>query len=212
MEDPSYWILFLSAAILLNIAPGPDMIYLISKTMSQGKRVGFASILGLGTGALIHTLFVSLGISAIISTSVVVFKIIKYTGAAYLFYLGIKALLSGGLKFKENKKKEGDSSFFKSFSQAVIIDITNPKVALFFIAFLPQFYRNNGTSKIIQFMTLGLIIILIGFIVESIIVLLSDKIAYLLKKKPIVSRVLDKVFGTVLIGLGIRLVVQKENY
>jgi len=74
--------------------------------MSQGKRVGFASILGLGTGALIHTLFVSLGISAIISTSVVVFKIIKYTGAAYLFYLGIKAILSGGLKFKENEKKK----------------------------------------------------------------------------------------------------------
>jgi len=100
MEASSYWVLFLSAAILLNIAPGPDMVYLISKTMSQGKRVGFASILGLGTGALIHTLFVSLGISAIISTSVVVFKIIKYTGAAYLFYLRIKALLSGGLKFK----------------------------------------------------------------------------------------------------------------
>lgn len=210
MEDPSYWILFLSAAILLNIAPGPDMLYLISKTMSQGKRVGFASILGLGTGALIHTLFVSLGISAIISTSIVVFKIIKYTGAAYLFYLGIKALLSGGLKFKENKKKEGDTSFFKSFYQAVVIDLTNPKVALFFIAFLPQFYRDNGTSKIIQFMALGLIIILIGFIVESTIVLLSDKIAHLLKKKPIVSRVLDKVFGTVLIGLGVRLVVQKD--
>jgi len=210
MEDYSFWMLFLSAAILLNIAPGPDMIYLISKTMSQGKRVGFASILGLGTGALIHTLFVSLGISAIISTSVVVFKIIKYTGAAYLFYLGIKALLSGGLKFKENKKKEGNSSFFKSFSQAVIIDVTNPKVALFFIAFLPQFYRDNGTSKVAQFMTLGLIIILIGFIVETLIVLLSDKIAHLLKKKPIISRVLDKVFGTVLIGLGIRLVVQKN--
>ena len=210
MEDFSYWMLFLSAAILLNIAPGPDMIYLISKTMSQGKRVGFASILGLGTGALIHTLFVSLGISAIISTSVVVFKIIKYTGAAYLFYLGIKALLSGGLKFKENERKEGDDSFFKSFSQAVIIDVTNPKVALFFIAFLPQFYRDNGTSKITQFMTLGLIIILIGFIVESTIVLLSDKIAHLLKKKPIVSRVLDKLFGTVLIGLGIRLVAQKD--
>jgi threonine/homoserine/homoserine lactone efflux protein len=210
MEDPSYWMLFLSAAILLNIAPGPDMLYLISKTLSQGKRVGFASILGFGTGALIHTLFVSLGISAIISTSVVGFKIIKYTGAAYLFYLGIKALLSGGIKFKENEKKEGDNSFLKSFSQAVIIDVTNPKVALFFIAFLPQFYRVNGTSKIIQFMTLGLIIILIGFIVESIIVLLSDKIAHLLKKKPIVSRILDKVFGTVLIGLGIRLVIQKD--
>ena len=210
MEDPSYWMLFLSAAILLNIAPGPDMLYLISKTLSQGKRVGFASILGFGTGALIHTLFVSLGISAIISTSVVGFKIIKYTGAAYLFYLGIKALLSGGIKFKENEKKEGDNSFLKSFSQAVIIDVTNPKVALFFIAFLPQFYRVNGTSKIIQFMTLGLIIILIGFIVESIIVLLSDKIAHLLKKKPIVSRVLDKIFGTVLIGLGIRLIIQKD--
>ena len=165
MENSSYWVFFLSAAILLNIAPGPDMVYLISKTLSKGKRIGFASIIGLGTGALIHTLFVSLGISVIISTSVIVFKIIKYIGASYLFYLGIKGLLFGGLNFKGIENEAEDSSFFKSFYQAVIIDVTNPKVALFFIAFLPQFYVNNGTSKIAQFMILGLIIILIEFVI-----------------------------------------------
>jgi len=210
MATTSYWILFLTAAILLNIAPGPDMIYLITKTMSKGKVIGFASILGLGTGALIHTLFVALGISAIISTSVVVFKIIKYTGALYLFYLGIKGLFFGGINLNEIEKDKQSESFVRAFFQAVIIDVTNPKVALFFIAFLPQFYLNNGTSKIVQFMMLGIIIVLIGFIVESIIVLLSDKIANILKTKPVIAKVLDKLFGSALIGLGIRLIIQKD--
>ena len=209
MENTSYWILFLSSAILLNIAPGPDMMYLISRTISHGKQVGFATVLGLGTGAMVHTLFVSLGISAIITTSLVAFRIIKYVGAFYLLYLGIKELSSGKIKFDDNKEIK-NSSFLKSFYQAILIDVTNPKVALFFMAFLPQFYRNNGTSKIVQFMLLGIIIILIGFIVESGIVLLSNKIANLLKKNPIISNILDKAFGGVLIGLGVRLVVQKD--
>ncbi len=209
MENTSYWILFLLSAILLNIAPGPDMMYLISRTISHGKRVGFATVLGLGTGAMVHTLFVSLGISLIITTSVVAFKIIKYIGAFYLFYLGIKELSSGKIELDGNRETK-NSSFIKAFYQAILIDVTNPKVALFFMAFLPQFYRNNGTSKIVQFMILGTIIILIGFIVESGIVLLSDKIANLLKKNPIISNILDKAFGGVLVGLGIRLVVQKD--
>lgn len=92
----------------------------------------------------------------------------------------------------------------------MIVDITNPKVALFFIAFLPQFYRENGTSRVIQFLMLGLIIIGIGFLVESTIVLLSDKLAVFLRKQPVVSQVLDKLFGSVLIILGIRLIIQKD--
>jgi len=210
MDNQSYWVIFITAAILLNIAPGPDMIYLITKTMAKGKKIGFASILGLGTGALIHTLFVALGISAIISTSVVVFKIIKYIGAGYLFYLGIKGIFFGGINISNVEKSQEKESFIKAFFQAIIIDVTNPKVALFFIAFLPQFYLNNGTSKIVQFMTLGIIIVLIGFVVESTIVLLADKIANVLKTKPTVAKVLDKLFGTVLIGLGIRLIIQKN--
>ena len=207
----TYWILFLSAALLLNISPGPDMIYLVTRTITHGKKSGFASMLGFGTGAMIHALFVSLGISAIISTSIAAFTVLKYTGAAYLFYLGIRSLISGGIKFEKPKENKADVPFISSYFQAVLVDITNPKVALFFMAFLPQFYRNNGTSRIEQFMTLGIIIVLMGFIIETAIVLLSDKISGVLRGKPLVSKIMDKLFGIILIALGTRLIFEKSK-
>jgi len=210
MEISAYWILFLSTALLLNISPGPDLLYLISKTISYGKRTGFATMLGLGSGAIIHTLFVSLGISIIISKSIIIFTIIKYLGAAYLLYLGIKTLFTKNIENSKYNNKNKNETFFESYIQAIIIDVTNPKVAIFFIAFLPQFYRNNGTSQLIQFMILGLIIVLIGFIIESLVVLMSDRIINLLKQKPFVSKIIDKVFGGVMIGLGIKLILEKK--
>jgi threonine/homoserine/homoserine lactone efflux protein len=210
MNESAYWLLFISTAIILNISPGPDLLYLISKTMSYGKRTGFATMLGFGTGAMIHTLFVSLGISIIISKSILIFTIIKYIGATYLFYLGIKTILSKNIGHLESQNKFKSESFLKSYVQAVIIDITNPKVAIFFIAFLPQFYRNNGTSQLTQFMTLGIIIVLIGFIVESFVILLLDKLIKHIKQKPSISYVIDKVFGGILIALGIRLIFDKK--
>jgi threonine/homoserine/homoserine lactone efflux protein len=211
MDSASYWIIFLTAALLLNITPGPDIIFLISKTLSHGRKSGFATVLGLGTGAMIHTLFVSLGISVIITKSVMLFTIIKYVGALYLFYLGLRAFFCGGIKFKNEEKKRSQESFFNSFYQAVIIDVTNPKVALFFIAFLPQFYRNNGNSKIVQFLTLGLIIVLIGFAVESLIVVISDRIAGVLKRKPAFAKIMDNLLGTMFIALGVKLLFEKSR-
>lgn len=207
-----YWIILLTAALFLNIAPGPDMIFLITQTLSRGKRIGTASMLGFGTGAMIHATFVALGISAIISTSMLAFHIIKYIGAAYLLYLGIKTLVSGGLNISliESTETTGND-FLKTWLQAIVIDVTNPKVALFFIAFLPQFYREDGGPKVIQFLFLGLIIVLVGFLVESLIIILSDKIASLLMKKPIISKLIDKVFGSVLIGLGLKLVLEDKK-
>jgi threonine/homoserine/homoserine lactone efflux protein len=210
MNESAYWFLFISTAIILNISPGPDLLYLISKTMSYGKRTGFATMLGFGTGAMIHTLFVSLGISIIISKSILVFTIIKYIGAIYLFYLGIKTILSRNLDRFGAQNKYKSESFLKSYFQAIIIDITNPKVAIFFIALLPQFYRNNGSSQLIQFMTLGVIIVVIGFIVESLVIILLDKIIKQIKQKPSISYVIDKVFGGILIALGIRLILDKK--
>jgi threonine/homoserine/homoserine lactone efflux protein len=209
--DHAYWVLFISTALLLNISPGPDMIYLISQTMSYGKKVGFASVLGLGLGALVHTIFVSLGISLIISTSIIVFTIIKFIGAGYLFYLGIKAFILGGIDFSQYERKTDDKTFVRALVNAIVIDVTNPKVAMFFIALLPQFYRNNGTSKMIQFLLLGSIIVLVGFLVEGLIVILADKIADSLRTKPRISKILDKAFGTVLIGLGVKLVFEKNS-
>jgi threonine/homoserine/homoserine lactone efflux protein len=186
------------------------MLFLVSRTLSHGKRAGFASMLGFGTGAMIHSLFVSLGISALLAASATAFTVIKYIGAGYLFYLGLQAFFSGGLRFEAVGTVEGSEPFSRSFLQAVVTDVTNPKVAIFFIAFLPQFYRANGTPKMVQFMSLGAIIVLIGFVIESAIVIASGRIAGMLRKKPAVSRVLDRLFGTVMIGLGAKLLFTKN--
>ena len=207
----SYWAPFIITAIILNITPGPDMIYLITQSISSGKKVGFASILGFGTGALIHSLFVALGITAVITASITVFHIIKTIGAGYLFYLGIKTLLQKTSNLSVISGEKRKISFIQSYLNAVIIDLTNPKVALFFMALLPQFYRNNGSSELYQFMLLGSIIVIIAFFIEGIIVLLSDKIAGSLKKNRILTKLIDKLFGTVLIALGIKLVLEKRT-
>ena len=99
MESSSYWLLFLSAAVAINIAPGPDLIYIISKTIAQGRKIGFASSLGVCTGALVHVFAAGLGLSAILATSAIAFSGVKYIGAAYLVYLGIKSLTSKGTTF-----------------------------------------------------------------------------------------------------------------
>lgn len=210
MNDISYWLLFLTAAVLLNISPGPDMLFLISRTVSYGRRVGLASVLGLGTGALIHTVFVSLGISVIISASLLAFNIIKYLGAAYLLYLGLQAFFAGGLQLKDTGRAAKTPSLWEAYYQAVLIDVFNPKVAIFFMAFLPQFYRHNTTPKMFQFLALGLIIILIGLLVESLVVLASVKLSAKLQESTLFIGIIDKLYGAVLIGLGLRLALEKQ--
>ncbi len=207
----SYWIVFLSAALLLNLAPGPDMLFLVTQTLSRGKRIGLASMLGFGTGALMHATFVALGVSALLATSAMIFKMVKWAGAAYLFYLGISSIVSGRLDVSLDEPKQGGGSFVKTYLQAVAVDLTNPKVALFFVAFLPQFYRDDGGSKLGQFLLLGLIIVIIGFLVEGLIIVLSDRIARLLKADPRIASVIDKAFGAVLVALGLRLVLEKNS-
>lgn len=211
MNDLSYWLLFLTAALLLNISPGPDMLFLISRTVSHGRKVGLASVLGLGSGALIHTIFVSLGISVIISASILVFNIIKYLGAAYLIYLGLQAFLAGGLKTGGAGKAAKAPSFWEAYYQAVLIDLFNPKVAIFFMAFLPQFYRANSMPKMLQFLVLGLIIIVMGFLIEAVVVFASAKLSGALKKSTFLTRVIDGIYGSVLIALGVRLALERQS-
>ncbi|WP_320127753.1 LysE family translocator [uncultured Sphaerochaeta sp.] len=210
--EQHFWLGFLITAFFMNIAPGPDMIYLVSQTMAYGKKVGFASILGLGAGAFIHTTFVALGISAILTTSVVVFKTIKLIGAGYLLYLGFRSLFFGGKPiFSKTQSSSEPKSFRKAFLSAVLIDVTNPKVALFFIAILPQFYRENSIPKTAQFLVLGLVIILVGFLVEGVTVLLADTFTTALRTKPIYAQILDKAFGCVLIALGAKLLLNRDT-
>lgn len=134
----AHWATFFTAAILLNVSPGPDMAFILGQTVKRGVRSGFSAMFGIWTGAFIHVVFAALGLSAILATSAVAFSAVKWIGAAYLIWLGIQSLLSKGTHTAVNSQVS-PKSFTKIFKQGVLVAALNPKVAIFFLAFLPQF-------------------------------------------------------------------------
>ncbi len=147
------------------------MIYILSRTIAQGRKIGIASSLGVCSGALVHVFAAAFGLSAILATSAVAFSIVKYVGAAYLICLGILALRSKGVSFDIPVEKQVQLTFWKAFRQGAFIDIFNPKVAIFFMAFLPQFVRPELGHASVQILILGFLVILVSVVVESFIVL-----------------------------------------
>lgn len=195
--------LFLLSGIILNITPGADTMYILGRSISQGKRAGILSILGISSGALIHTLLASVGLSLILAKSIVAFSIIKYAGAAYLIYLGIKTLLSSDTLTLNEVKTD---SMFKIYLQGVLTDLLNPKVALFFISFLPQFVTANNSYGPLPFLLLGLTFITTGTLWCIFLALSSASVTNKLRDNPNVFRLLNKLVGCLFIGLGLRLV------
>jgi len=211
MNEYSYWIVFITAAFVINISPGPDILYILSQTFSHGKKIGFVSSLGVCTGSLFHITLVAFGLSAVLSTSVFLFMLIKYAGAAYLFYLGIRSFISKGEDFPVEEKFKVRISYAYAFRQGVLVDIFNPKVAMFFIAFIPQFIRPEHGSFAQQTFLLGGIIIFMAIPIEWAIVILADKISSLVAGRPFISGMIDKIAGTILISLGVNLILAKNN-
>ncbi len=205
MESSSYWILFFSSTLAITVSPGPDLIYVLSKTITQGRRVGFASSLGVCTGAFIHVLAAALGLSAIIATSAVAFSVVKYIGVGYLVYLGIQALMSKGVMFDIQNSNTKKTTPWNAFGQGALVDILNPKAAIFFMAFLPQFIRPELGHSSAQILLLGVLVILVAIIVEFSLVLTAARTTGFFRKNPRFSVWLDRILGSVLIGLAVRL-------
>lgn len=176
-------ILFASMSALLIVIPGPAVLYILSKSIEEGVKAGFISVLGIGVGALVHVLFAAIGISVILLTSSYTFNILKYAGAFYLLYLGIQKLRSSnslslisGAKVQTNKNK--------LFFEGMLINILNPKTAVFFLAFLPQFINPEKGQSTFQIIFLGLLFVGIAAISNSTYVLASSKISKWLKHNP----------------------------
>ncbi len=207
MSDLNFWLLFLTAAFALNIAPGPDLLYILTKTIRHGKKVGLASAIGVCTGALFHVFIASIGLSAILVSSALAFSIVKYAGAAYLLYLAYESFKSSGFELSTDNLSDNQSNetAFKAFKQGVYIDILNPKVAIFFMAFLPQFIREGAGSPSFQLFYLGLIVITVAIIVEFTYVLAADKISSKVRSSKKISLWLNRAVGTIFASLGIKL-------
>lgn len=205
MSDLNYWLLFFSAAFALNIAPGPDLLYILTKTIANGKKVGIAAAIGVCTGALFHVTLAAFGLSAILASSAIAFTIVKVLGAAYLLYLAYDAFKSAGMNLDVADSKQPKETAFSAFKQGVLIDILNPKVAIFFMAFLPQFVREGQGAVSLQLLYLGLLVVLVGIVVEIVYVLAASKLTEKVRNSRKISIWLDRAVGTLFVALGIKL-------
>ncbi|WP_210200593.1 LysE family translocator [Cohaesibacter celericrescens] len=203
------WSLFLLACLMLNIAPGPDLVFVFSRTMSHGKKIGFVASLGVGSGALVHVFAAAFGVSVILATSATAFVMVKYIGAAYLVSLGLKAIFSREGTILRNGTDTKQVNPWTVFRQGVLIDVLNPKVALFFLAFLPQFIAHDASQSsaqiFIQTVILGFIVIAVGFVVETALILTAAPLGAYLRSNPKIALWLDRSFGGMLVFLGAKL-------
>lgn len=195
---------FLITGILLNLTPGNDTIFILTRSMAQGKKAGIMSVLGIGTGTIIHTIFAAFGLSIIIAKSILAFNIIKYAGAAYLVYIGIKMVTDKTQLNTVSLDVKKSINYLKIYRDGVITNVLNPKVALFFIAFLPQFIDPTFKNTVLPFLTLGITFTLTGTTWCLILATFASAIFAKLKENKKVSTYVNKVCGTVLIGLGIK--------
>ncbi len=212
MDSTAYWLMFFAAALAINLSPGPDMIYILSKTVTGGKKNGFAASAGVCTGALVHVFAAALGLSAILATSALAFSIVKYAGAAYLVYLAVQSFRPGmdSFEFSDNSPQK---SPWSTFRQGILIDILNPKVAVFFMAFLPQFIRPGAGSTSQQIIILGIMVIAVAVITEFFIVMAASCTTGLLRKNKKYSLIMNRMQGSILMALAFRLALteQKNN-
>ena len=193
--------LFAAASLVLAITPGPDLLYIATRSVAQGRSAGVVSALGVHTGVLIHTFAAALGLSALIAASATAFSIVKYAGAAYLIYLGLKTLLS-----KEDTleiRPTDRSKLTKVFYQGLITNVLNPKVILFFLAFLPQFVDPAQGNIALQLILFGLLLIAVTLPIDISVGLAGGAIGSWLKRKRNVQKASKWVTGSVFIILGI---------
>jgi len=200
--------LFLVAGILLNLTPGPDTVYILGRSIAHGREAGVASALGISLGSIFHTCAAALGLSAILATSAPAFGTIKLIGGAYLIFLGIKMIL-------DRRKQLSLPSTFRrrtttaAFRQGMLTNILNPKVALFFLAFLPQFIEPASSTKLVAFLILGLTFVTTGTIWCLVLAWFASAFSERLRKNETVSQWLNRTAGAFFVFLGLRLAASK---
>ena len=202
--------LFITTGILLNLTPGPDTLYILGRSIAHGRRAGVASALGICVGSIFHTGAAALGLSAFLATSAWAFTFVKLAGAAYLIFLGVRALLERQheLTMPAHFRQRGAAAAFR---QGILTNVLNPKVALFFLAFLPQFIDSATPSKTIAFLVLGLTFVTTGTIWCLILAWFSSAFSARLRESPTVTALLNRAVGSLFVFLGVRLAVAARS-
>lgn len=181
MPDATTYGLFVLASLALTLVPGPAVLYIVARSVEGGRAAGLVSVLGIGAGGLVHILFAAVGMSAILASSATAFSVVKWLGVAYLFYLGIGRFLARDEEDAEVAVEP--EPFSRVFSQGVIVNVLNPKTALFFLAFLPQFVDPSNGSTVVQISLLGVTFVTLALITDGIYALLSGTAADWLRRR-----------------------------
>jgi threonine/homoserine/homoserine lactone efflux protein len=194
-------VVFVGTAILLLVTPGPAIFYILGRSIGQGRSAGFVSALGIGVGTLVHTAAAAIGLSALLMSSAIAFSVVKYLGAAYLIYLGVKKLR--GEESLEPLEKTSRTKLSRIFGQGIIVNILNPKTALFFFAFLPQFVDASRRNVAMQILFLGTLFAVMGMASDSLWALFAGTVAHRLSGNTRWMRTQRYVSGGMLISLGV---------
>lgn len=202
-------IAFTLASLLLNISPGPSNLYVMARSIALGTRGGVVASAGLATGSLLHVLAAVFGLSAVFNHSPLLYTLIKLAGAMYLVYLGISYWKSGALDTDAARSATKPRSLLSVFRESVIVEVTNPKTALFFIAFLPQFVVPEAAPVAQQLLILGIIVTLSGLPCDLLIAFSSSKVCDWLIREQRRQRLLQRVAGSILVVLGCYLVAEE---
>jgi threonine/homoserine/homoserine lactone efflux protein len=201
---------FFLAAVIVVVTPGIDTIMVLTRSISNGRKAGLYSALGVGLGLLVHTCAAGFGLSAVIAKSAFAFHFIKYLGAAYLFYVGIRGLVESSSQHEIISNATERSGYRKMFFSALLSDILNPKIAIFFLAFLPQFISSSQRNNPLPYLSLGLIIFLITLVWCMALAFAGGKAAVIFNRNRLAQFWLFKLSAFVFIFLGIKLALIKK--
>ena len=210
--------LFMISGLLLNLMPGPDSLLIMTRSATQGWRAGSAAALGIGAGTMVHIFAAALGLSALLATSATAFIVVKWVGAAYIIYVGIGMLRSRLKTPADDAAAQANAQaaaaplpYRRIFFQGFLTNVLNPKVALFFLAFVPQFISADSTSKPLAFLILGCIFNFNGMLWCNGLAVFTAFASARLKVKPLVALWLNRVTGGLFVGLGLRLALAEQH-
>jgi threonine/homoserine/homoserine lactone efflux protein len=203
-----YW-LFVATGVLLNLTPGQDTLYILGSSIAYGRRVGLASALGICAGCIAHTLAAALGLSAILATSATAFIMVKLIGAAYLIYLGMRALAARG-GADSPLPRPSNTSTALAFRRGVLTNVLNPKVALFFLALLPQFIDSDSSTKVGAFLVLGLTFVATGAVWCLFLAVAASHIRGFFVDHPGAFKYISRASGALFVILGLRLAASER--
>jgi threonine/homoserine/homoserine lactone efflux protein len=209
MFEPTTLLTYMAASIAIILAPGPAQALVLARSVNEGAKAGILTGIGLNIGTIVHAIAAALGLSAILATSATAFTIVKFLGAGYLVYLGVRALRSETPLDSQAQITSANSR--QAFRKAVITGILNPKVAIFFLAFLPQFVNPALGFVFLQFLILGLILALLDICYESVLASIAGRLSNWFMQSPRFASWRRRATGAVLIGLGVRLALTERE-